>query len=69
MNKSKIYNVFKYKPVKNETVVKSFYIRCDDRYSTKKLCTFISIVVPYKNLVRYSDGKQQVTCKKFKNRS
>ena len=37
-DKSNILNVYKYKFVKFETVVKNCSIRCDDRNSTKKLC-------------------------------
>ena len=38
INKSKIYNAFKYQLVKNETVIKHLSIRCDGRVNTKKQC-------------------------------
>ena len=44
-------------------------VRCDGRDNTKKLCNFISIVVPLKKtVVGYIDLKQQETYEKLRNR-
>ena len=42
-----------------KTALKKFFIRCDGRDNTKKLCNFIFTVVPYKTVVGYIDVKQQ----------
>ena len=43
-------------------------MKCDGRDNTKKLGSFISIVVPLKTVVGYIDIKQQETYEKLKNR-
>ena len=67
-NKSNIYNVYKYKFNKIENCGRKVRHNVRWQDNTKKLCNFISIVVPYKSMVGYIDVKQQETYEKLKNR-